>query len=155
MGFFYTAPSSAPLMVRATLLSSTNILVQWQGIPLVEINGNLSYEVLYSYSQGPAQVDRTAQMSIILENLAESELYMVQVRAVTSAGLGPYSDPVFQMTDKQGIHCYITSIMKGTEVQTLSVHIIGGSKGSGIRRKMILNGGPPPCMTFSHTLWET
>ena len=62
-----------------------------------------TYEVLYSYPQGPAQFDRTTQLSVILENLAESKLYMVQVRAVTSAGLGPYSDPVFQMTDEQGM----------------------------------------------------
>ena len=98
----HTAPSSAPLMVNATLLSSTTILVQWQEIPLAERNGNItSYEVLYSYLQGPAQVNITAQTSIILENLAESELYNISVRGVTSVGPGPYSNPVLLMTENQ------------------------------------------------------
>ena len=67
----------------------------------MEIDG--SYEVVYSYSQGTSQVNRTSQISVVLENLAESELYSIEVRGVTAAGPGPYSDPVLVMTIEQGI----------------------------------------------------
>ena len=87
-------------MVRTTLLSSVTILVEWQEIAELERNGVITgYEVLYSYPQGPSQVDSMTELSTTLRNLAESELYTVQVRGVTSAGPGPYSGPVQTMTD--------------------------------------------------------
>ena len=77
----------------------------WQEIAELERNGVITgYEVLYSYPQGPSLVDRTTELSTTLRNLAESELYTIHVRGVTSAGPGPFSGPVQTMTDNLSMY---------------------------------------------------
>ena len=91
-------------MVTAMTLSSTTIIVQWQEIPKTDRNGIIiEYQIMYSFSQTPPRVDSTTELSIGLLNLAEFELYSIHVRGVTTAGPGPYSDPVFAMTEEDGM----------------------------------------------------
>ena len=58
---------------------------------------------MYSFLQNPPLVDSTAELSTGLLNLDEFELYSIRVRGVTLAGPGPYSDPVFAMTEQDGM----------------------------------------------------
>ena len=72
-------------------------------IPGINRNGIIiSYEVRYAYAGGPAMLvtPTGAELSTVLRNLNESEAYSIQVRAYTSVGPGPYSDPVTSMTQE-------------------------------------------------------
>ena len=101
----HTAPSSPPLRLRARVISSTSIFVQWQSIPAVQRNGNITgYQVLYTYPEGPFRIDRIAVTSITLRNLVVNELYSISVRGMTSAGAGPYCDPVYKVTMNIGMY---------------------------------------------------
>ena len=72
-------------------------------IPEVERNGIITnYEVSYSYSGGEAS-SNTTRLSLQLTSLAEAETYSIQVRAYTSVGPGPYSDPIVVMTLDPGM----------------------------------------------------
>ena len=83
-------------------------MVSWEEIPQVDRNGIIiRYDIMYSYPRGGRLVASTNELSIVLTRLAESERYTVQVRGVTSAGPGPYSDPVIEITfedSKFGCH---------------------------------------------------
>ena len=87
-------PSSPPLNVRASVLSSTSIRVRWNVIPEELRNGIIRrYDVMYRYDGQESNMQNVTSTEVILMNLAESELYSIQVRGVTSIGEGPYSMP--------------------------------------------------------------
>ena len=78
--------------------SSTSILVEWMELIEVERNGIITnYDIRYSYSDVET-ISNTTELIIELESLAEAEIYSIQVRAYTSVGPGPYSNPVMEMT---------------------------------------------------------
>ena len=88
--------------------SSTEILVIWNGVPLIDQNGLITtYEVLYEpfgtfddlMNIGSTTVNVTAtDLSTLLVNLQEFVSYRIAVRAYTSIGPGPYSDDVLETT---------------------------------------------------------
>ena len=100
-------------------------MVSWEEIPQVDRNGIIiRYDIMYSYPRGGGLVNNTKELFIVLTGLAESESYTIQVRGATSAGLGPYSDPVSEMTNedskfisyhyKCAMHCIMATVMAHT-----------------------------------------
>ena len=95
----------------ATVVSSTEIMVTWGIVPLIDVqNGVITmYEVLYQPQEtfngaiGDLTVTVSApEMSVVLMNLQEYVNYTISVRAYTSVGEGPYSEGIYVMTPSEG-----------------------------------------------------
>ena len=92
------------------ILSSTSIMVTWGPVPDIDQNGVITgYDVMYEpletfsgmISTQIANVSES-EMSAILIGLEEFVNYTISVRASTSAGPGPFSGGVTDMTDEDG-----------------------------------------------------
>ena len=91
----------------ASTLSSTEITVTWEEVPLIDQNGNIiNYEIQIEPLDFPADIfiDRlnTTDLAIAITGLEEYVNYSISVRAYTSVGPGPYSDPVTERTLEDG-----------------------------------------------------
>ena len=102
----FTAPASSPSNVNISNISSTEVLVMWDMVPLMNQNGIITmYEVMYqpletfngNISTQTMVVSRT-EMSVFLIELQEFVNYNISVRAYTSVGAGPYSDEMTVLT---------------------------------------------------------
>jgi len=96
-------PATPPQNVQATAISSTEIMVTWDEIPGLDQNGNITdYEVQIEPLdfQADILVDllNTTNVSIVVTGLEEFVFYNISVRAYTSVGPGPYSDPMTERT---------------------------------------------------------
>ena len=103
-----TAPGSPPSNVMATALSSNQILVTWDMVPPIDQNGVITvYQVLYQPLQtfNGAIRQQTLNVTGLAANLTDLEEfvnYSIAVRAYTSVGGGPYSEPITERTDEDG-----------------------------------------------------
>ena len=91
----------------ASALSSTEITVTWEEVPMIDRNGNIiNYEVQIEPLDFPADIMtnllNTTDLSILVTGLEEYVNYNISVRAYTSVGPGPYSDPVTERTLEDG-----------------------------------------------------
>ncbi|XP_057697022.1 protein tyrosine phosphatase receptor type Fa isoform X3 [Corythoichthys intestinalis] len=100
------APSSPPIRIRAYMLSSTGMLVQWE--PPEEPNGQVQGYRLY-YSTSPEEPlgawdkrDTEDEPRITLAGLIPDVTYGLRVLAFTSVGDGPLSD-VLLIKTRQGV----------------------------------------------------
>ena len=92
------------------VLSSTEIRVCWDQIPAINRNGEITmYEVQYDllqtfHRQIFSETTNTSLMCTDLTGLEEYVEYNISVRAYSSVGPGPYSDPVTEgtYTDSKG-----------------------------------------------------
>ena len=88
-------------------MSSTEIMVTWDEIPGLDQNGIIiDYEVQIEQLDFPADIFvdllNTTSLSILVIGLEEYVNYNISVRAYTSVGPGPYSDPVTERTLEDG-----------------------------------------------------
>uniref|UniRef100_A0A3Q1F7L9 Phosphatidylinositol phosphatase PTPRQ-like n=1 Tax=Acanthochromis polyacanthus TaxID=80966 RepID=A0A3Q1F7L9_9TELE len=81
-------PSSAPLLVSTSNLSSSSIDVVWQR-PL-EANGEITEYTLTLYGPGGSNTTQTPNTSFILTNLLPYTAYNLTITAATRKGSGPY-----------------------------------------------------------------
>ena len=85
-------------------LSSTEIRVCWDQVPAINRNGDITvYEVQYDPLETfdgriSTETTNTSLMCTVLAGLEEYVEYNISVRAYTSAGPGPYSNPVTERT---------------------------------------------------------
>ena len=108
--FSNTAPDDPPQNVTATAVSSTEIVVSWEDLPAICQNGVIAmYEILYepleTFGEITSDTVNTSDGSVlmmVLTGLEEYVEYNISVRAYTSAGPGPYSDPVTERTLEDG-----------------------------------------------------
>ena len=105
---FGTVPASPPQNVTASVLSSTEIEVNWTEIPEMEQNGIITeYEVMYEPLMTFGGVlttitVNTTNMFVTLTGLQEYVVYNISVRAYTSVGSGPYSVEIVRRTQEDG-----------------------------------------------------
>ena len=103
-----TDPARPPDNVETEVVSSTSIMVRWDEVPPIDQNGVITdYEVQYIPLEifGGAigmQLFNTTDMFYLLEDLEEYVNYTISVRAYTSVGPGPYSDPIENQTLQDG-----------------------------------------------------
>ena len=117
--FNYTAPAETPLNVNVTVETSRNITLSWDRPSLEEQNGILTiYHVIIMETQilylddGTVitpmgeNFNRTYNVSEgriqLVDMLHPSYNYTVRIAAATSAGIGPFSDPITVMTLEDG-----------------------------------------------------
>lgn len=99
------APSSPPLLVQASMLSSSTMLVQWE--PPEEPNGQIQgYRVYYSSEPDDPltswQIHNTDDSQFTtISGLTADITYSLRVLAFTSVGDGPPSDAL-QIRTRQG-----------------------------------------------------
>ena len=101
-------PSDSPQNIVATALSSTEIEVSWEEVPAIDQNGiitmyEVQYEPLETCNGSIYSLNKNTTMLTTLTDLEEYVEYNITVRAYTSVGPGPYSDPPFtERTDEDG-----------------------------------------------------
>ena len=85
----------------------------WDEIPGLDQNGIITdYEVQIQPLDFPADISvdllNTSSLLIVVTGLEEYVFYNISVRAYTSVGPGPYSDPVTQRTleDRKYVHMF-------------------------------------------------
>ena len=82
-------------------------MVTWETVPAIDENGIIiNYEVQYEPLQfanvlSSASIN-TTNLSVNITELQEYVEYNISVRAYTSVGPGPYSDPVTERTLEDG-----------------------------------------------------
>uniref|UniRef100_A0A3Q2FG41 Receptor-type tyrosine-protein phosphatase F n=1 Tax=Cyprinodon variegatus TaxID=28743 RepID=A0A3Q2FG41_CYPVA len=110
------APSSPPLHVRARLLSSTTILMEWE--PPEEPNGQLQGYRIYYRSEPSSPVsswqilNTNDSRSTSISGLTPNITYSLRILGFTAVGDGPLSD-VLQIKTQQGV----PSIPSGFEAE--------------------------------------
>ena len=93
------APSAPPTSVSASSLNSTAITVQWGRVDCIHRNGDITgYSVQYGSETVSVSGDSSGGMYAI-SGLMPSTTYSIQVAAETSAGTGPYSAAINQLTE--------------------------------------------------------
>ena len=112
---FFLAPASPPASVITMSNTSTSINVMWSEVPPIDQNGVIiAYEITYTPLKNFIGVIGTnsknmpvSDLSVGLVGLQEYVNYSIQVRAYTSEGPGPYSNPVIQLTleDSKSMDC--------------------------------------------------
>ena len=104
--YIYSAPSRAPDLVTAYNTSSTSLVVKWSHVPKQYFQGNpIGYNIRYY----PVDLKRNAISFIVsytnnttaLENLTIYTLYVINVSAVSSGGVGP-GNMTITRTDAEG-----------------------------------------------------
>ena len=100
-------PGAAPQNVQAFAFSSTEILVFWDEVLELDQNGVIiTYEVQLEPLDFPADIFvdplNTTDIQERATDLEEFVNYNISVRAHTSVGPGPYSDPVTARTSEDG-----------------------------------------------------
>ena len=113
----FVGPAQPPQNVSATALSSTEIEVSWEQVPAIDQNGEITlYEVQYEplmRFEGQILINstNTTRLNITLTGLEEYVEYNITVRAYTSEGPGPYSDPpVTERTLEDGMDIFDISL---------------------------------------------
>ena len=106
--FVYIVPASPPYNLRAVNISSTTILVVWDEIPAIDLNGIVVYEVEYNQSTFSSVTTSAVRyvssptLMVELTGLEEYVEYSIRVRGSTSLGGGPYSVVVVVITNEDG-----------------------------------------------------
>ena len=103
-----TVPDAPPQNVMTVVLSSTEIQVLWEEVPAINRSGLIiTYEVEYVplenfNGQISTRYINSSQLNTTLTGLQEYVVYNISVRAYTSVGPGPYSDPLTRRTLEDG-----------------------------------------------------
>ena len=113
-----SAPSAAPTSVRTTSTSS-NITVQWEMVPCIHRNGDITgYSVQYGIEGQSTQIISISggdARTVTIQDLMSSTTYSIQVAAVNSADTGVYSDvrlvQTESMTNSQTYSIFIQSYL--------------------------------------------
>ena len=108
--FLHAVPGEPPQNVTARNESSTTISVEWESPPQDFLFGILrGYRI--RYLPGDMNMVNLTELipsngsSFTLENLLEFTNYSIEVTAVTGAGEGPYSPPVYVVTNQDSKLC--------------------------------------------------
>ena len=103
--FLHIVTGEPPQNVEARNESSTTISVQWESPPQEFLFGILRGYII-RFVPGEMDIVNSTELipsdttSFTLENLLEFTNYSIEVTAVTGAGEGPYSPPVYVVTNQ-------------------------------------------------------
>ena len=103
---YLTAPSAPPDSVSTSSDSPSSITIQWEMVPCIHRNGDITgYSVQYGIQGQSTQTisvpGDSSGGSYEITGLQSSTTYSIQVAAMNSAGTGDYSDPYLITTDSK------------------------------------------------------
>ena len=88
--------------MSVSVLNSTAITVQWESVPCIHRNGDITgYSVQYTGGGSTQTMSVSADSSggmVTISGLSPATMYKVEVAAVNSADTGVYSSPVMATT---------------------------------------------------------
>ena len=92
-------PSGPPLSVETVLFDDTTLTVSWEVPDPRKQNGIiLSYAIkLLTLDINETEIFNWKERSLEIVDLHSFYTYEIMLAATTSAGLGPYSDPVYHL----------------------------------------------------------
>ena len=73
-------------------MSSTALTVQWETVPCIEQNGDITGYTVRVRVLESGEMDVGDVNNVTISDLTPSTTYSIQVAAVNSEGTGPYSD---------------------------------------------------------------
>ena len=97
----HTAPSAPPDSVSISEVTSSSITVQWEMVPCIHRNGDITGHSVQYTGGGSTQtvsVSGGDVTEVTITGLTASTTYSVQVAAVNDAGTGPLSSGQFTVT---------------------------------------------------------
>ena len=99
----HTAPSAAPTSVSVSEVTSSSITVQWEAVPCIHRNGDITgYSVQYGVLGGGSilviSVLGGSVTQVTISNLISSTFYSIHVAPMNSEGTGISSELVFSET---------------------------------------------------------
>ena len=91
------APSATPNSVSVYAMSSTAIIIQWEAVPCIEQNGDITGYTVRVLESG--EMERVEDVvgdvnEVTISDLTPSTTYSIQVAPVNSEDTGPYSDQI-------------------------------------------------------------
>ena len=128
----YTAPSAPPDSVGISAVTSSSITVQWEMVPCIHRNGDITgYLVQYTRGGSTQTVSVSGDSSggmVTISGLSPITMYLVQVAAVNSAGTGDYSDSMMISTPESEYNMVVSYVLLGADVylnsQSLSAYMM-------------------------------
>ena len=106
--FVIVVPNASPANVTGNNETSTSIFVQWDEVPADNQNGIIvNYTVTYTELPIGSSLDEVViapKRNITLKGLQKFTNYSITVFASTSKGGGSRSDPIFVITDEDGMY---------------------------------------------------
>ena len=94
--FLSPAPSAGPASVTAGTVTANSITVQWEEVPCLHRNGEITGYTVVARTSGEDErvvdVDDGNARSATLSGLTPNTRYTVSVAAVNNAGTGPASE---------------------------------------------------------------
>ena len=92
-------PSNSPTNLQLTVLSTTQIEVEWGSVPIIDQNGPIiGYLISASTSTAEQTFYPTTQSNYILDSLQPYTEYSIKIRAINSVGPGPYTPSITTTT---------------------------------------------------------
>ena len=91
------APSAAPTNVSVSVINSTSITVQWEMIPCIEQNGDITGYIV-RYGSQTQSVSGGSVTETTISNLTPSTTYNVRVAAMNDADTGGFNSNLFIIT---------------------------------------------------------
>jgi len=89
-------PAGAPLNVSSTNVTSSSVRLQWDAPARRHRNGDIVlYEMMYRLKDNFINdwTTNTSEPWIVIDGLEPGQVYQFHIRAYTSRGGGPWSDP--------------------------------------------------------------
>ena len=91
------APSAAPNSVSVSEVTSSSITVQWEAVPCIEQNGNITGYIVW-YGSQTQSLSGGSVTETTISDLTPSTTYNIEVAAVNNADTGDYSNSISIMT---------------------------------------------------------
>ncbi len=91
------APSGSPREVVARTVADKSFIVTWKEPEPSKQNGRIIFYVIEvtSLDRNHTKIINITGRSLVLSNVHPFYTYLITLAAATSAGQGPYSEPVF------------------------------------------------------------
>ena len=90
-------PATTPRSLAAENVQSRFVTLSWMS-PDTPNGIIIQYEVQYSVNSTTSLVNFTDTLMVTVEGLSFSTIYIVQIRAYTRVGAGPFSNSITVMT---------------------------------------------------------
>ena len=117
---YVSVPSASPDSVSISAVTSSSITVQWEMVPCIHRNGDITgYSVQYTGGGSTQTMSVSADSSggmVTISGLLPATMYLVQVAAVNSAGTGDYSDSMMINTPEREYNMVVSYVLLGADV---------------------------------------